>query len=166
MGPWRRHRRAVHGDNTGGIAGAEVGVLLLLARWCRATGGGGTWGECHGTGAGWRGAAEVDEMMTSWILSGTASCCGMVSCCGSRRAPPPHGRQAGGGSNHSSVRFDVFRSTDPRHFRGSKEGPIRVVYMGRFAEPSGRTAPSPSLSETQEIYIYIYMLACIHCSKC
>nr|CAB3494237.1 unnamed protein product [Digitaria exilis] len=48
-------------------------------------------------------------------------------------------RVGGGGSNHATL---ALESTEPSRFRGSLEGPNRIVFTGRFSDPLGRTEPS------------------------
>lgn len=47
------------------------------------------------------------------------------------------------GSIHLTLRLE---SADPDSFRGSKEVPIRFIFVGRLSEPMGRPVPRPSKS--------------------
>ena len=47
------------------------------------------------------------------------------------------------GSNHSTLWFDGFRSTEPNQLRGSEEGPNRVVFYGPVRQTAGPNRTTP-----------------------
>lgn len=65
------------------------------------------------------------------------------------RWPPPPPLPIRYGSRGAEGWIDPLepevRPVEPIQFLGSKEEPIRVIYVGRIGDPLGRTEPSPSI---------------------